>query len=431
MKMRFLSMVAALALAVPAVATAADGMPIEPVDLPPSIQQGVDMIYIDQELMPAGVQGDPADRLLQTASLDEALAFDPFQSVHPIYSDLRRGMMRYRMRWGSLPDIQVPAGPVLKLGAKDERVHALRARLGLPDGDAFDAALEKTVREYQQVHGLKVDGIVGNQMVASLNLGPRHYEQILLVNLERARRLPVAEEQPRYILVDSGSARIYLYENGKAVDSMRAIVGAQETATPMMAALMRYVSVNPYWNVPPELVQSLIAPNVLKEGLTYLSDRDYEVLSDWTDEAKPVDPATVDWRAIANGEETKLLLRRGPGPYNSMGKIKFMLPNDFGIYLHDYPDKAKFAVDDRWISNGCVRVEDAERLARWIFGYMPKGSDPKVEENVDLPEPIPVYMTYLTAAATSDGVQFRADPYQRDASVIARYFSEPREIVSR
>ena len=109
-----------------------------------------------------------------------------------------------------------------------------------------------------------------------------------------------------------------------------------------------------------------------------------------------------------------------------MGDMKFMMPNDFGIYLHDVPDasKAEFAKDDRWISNGCIRLEDADRFAKWLFGHVPKGRDPKVEENVDLPEPVPVYVTYMTAEGGADGPKFRADPYNRDPALLARYFGD-------
>jgi murein L,D-transpeptidase YcbB/YkuD len=212
---------------------------------------------------------------------------------------------------------------------------------------------------------------------------------------------------------------------------MRVIVGTKETETPMMAALLRFVSVNPYWNTPPDFAQKKVAPHVVAEGLKYLEDRDYQVLSDWSDDATPIDPATVDWQAVANGK-SNVRLRRGPGPWNSMGDMKFMMPNDFGIYLHDVPDasKAEFAKDNRWISNGCIRLEDADRFAKWLFGSVPKGRDPKVEENVDLPEPVPVYVTYMTAEGGADGPKFRADPYNRDPALLARYFGDGQQQVA-
>jgi murein L,D-transpeptidase YcbB/YkuD len=250
-----------------------------------------------------------------------------------------------------------------------------------------------------------------------------------MINMERARRLPAPGELKRYIMVDAGSAKVLMYEKGVLVDSMRAVVGAPETQTPMMAALIRYADVNPYWNVPESLDIKLIAPRVLEQGVRYLTERHDEVFADWSENAPALDPATIDWQAVKDGK-LSLRVRQGPGGGNSMGAIKFMMPNKFGIYLHDTPDKTVFNTDERWISNGCVRLQDARRLAAWLFGAMPKGHDPNVEERVELPEPVPVFVTYLTAEAKGDGVVFRADPYGRDPAVLARYFAEETQLVT-
>ena len=422
---RIVTLVAGLVLAAPALAW---DQPIEPIDIPPSVEQGLDMVYIDREIAPEMNSRDAQIAELGFAS-GRAAPLDMFLPVHPLYTDLRRGLVRYQMRWSALPQIKIPSGEVLKPGSEGERVALLRQRLGLADGSKYDEALAKAVHEYQEVHGHKADGIVGAATLASLNLGAEHYERVLTLNMERARRLPRADEQGRYVLVDSGSARLWMYENGKPVDSMRVIVGTDETETPMMAALLRYVSVNPNWNVPPELARSLVAPNVLKEGLTYLTDREYKVYSDWTEDAVRLDPAAVDWKGVAEGR-VDIRLVRGPGPWNSMGDMKFMMPNDYGIYLHDVPEPQKelFAKEDRWISNGCVRLEDAERLAKWLFGSVPKGSDPKVEEDVNLPDPVPVYMTYLTAEAGPTGPKFRPDPYKRDPALLARMAASDEQL---
>jgi murein L,D-transpeptidase YcbB/YkuD len=159
---------------------------------------------------------------------------------------------------------------------------------------------------------------------------------------------------------------------------------------------------------------------VLEQGLSYLTERDYEVLSDWTDNATQVDPATVDWQGVYDGR-VDVRLRRGPGPWNSMGDMKFMIPNDFGIYLHDVPDAEEpmFKSDARWISNGCIRLQDAKRLEKWVFGTPPT-PDGTADERVDVPNPVPVYITYFTAAPSADGVTFRPDRYDRDDKLLAR-----------
>jgi murein L,D-transpeptidase YcbB/YkuD len=346
---------------------------------------------------------------------------DLFVPVNPIYTELRRGLVRYRQEWGALPQIAVPAGPTLKSGMKGERVAALRQRLGLGGGDSFDAALAARVKAFQAVHGLKDDGVAGTGTIAALNRGSAHYEALISINMERARRLPSPQEQSKYAVVDAGSARLSLWENGRRVDSMKVVVGKAETATPMMAAYIRHVSVNPYWNVPPELVTGLIAPRVAAQGISYLTDREYQVLADFSDNPREIDPATIDWQAVVAGRQ-EVRLRRLPSPANSMGMMKFMLPNYFGIYLHDSPEKDHFTKNELWISNGCVRVEDYKRFAAWLFdGHIPQGDNPKVEQDVPLPQPVPVYMTYLTVQPSATGVRFLADPYGRDAALLDRY----------
>jgi murein L,D-transpeptidase YcbB/YkuD len=395
---------------------------LEPVDLPPAIEQGVDMIYIDEDLVPRAVHNDASPGMSFAAW--SGAPVDLFTSVNPIYTELRRGLVKYQQRWGSLPEVPIAPGAALKTGMTGDRVAMLRERLGLPAGTKYDAALAAQVKEFQSVHGIKPDGIAGAGTVEALNRGARYYEQLIMINMERARRLPAPEEQRKYLLVDAGDARLSMWQDGRKVDEMKVVVGKSETATPMMAAYIRYASVNPYWNVPPELAQSLIAPRVVAQGVKYLTDREYQVLTDYSEDAQTIDPNSVDWQGVADGR-VQVRLRRLPSPANSMGMMKFMLPNYFGIYLHDSPEKEHFTKNELWISNGCVRLEDYKRVARFLFdGSIPSGKNPKVEYEVDLPQPIPVYMTYLTAQPTADGVHFMPDPYGRDAHLMERFGSQ-------
>jgi len=391
---------------------------IKTVSLPPSREQGLDMLLIDPDDMPQEPELARSSAETQEESWSGA-PIDLMNPVHHLYTDLRRQLVRYQMSWSHLPQVRVPSAAKL-LKAGDARVPILRERLGLSGEGGFDESLTSRLKEFQRAHGLKSDGTAGADTLAALNRGAVHYERLILLSMERARRLPAPGGPEKYVLVDAGSARLWMYENGRPVDSMKVIVGTPKTETPMLAALIRYAAVNPYWNIPFDLVQTLIAPRVVAEGTTYLKDRGYQVLDSWEDDAKLVDPETVDWKAAAAGK-LELSMRQLPGPGNSMGQIKFMMPNEFGIYLHDTPNKALFNQEDRWLSNGCVRVEDARRLASWIFGDMPKSKDPSREERVDLHKPVPVYITYLTVAPEPNGLAFRADPYERNAPVLARF----------
>jgi murein L,D-transpeptidase YcbB/YkuD len=204
----------------------------------------------------------------------------------------------------------------------------------------------------------------------------------------------------RYVLVDAASAHLYMVEDGQVVDTMRVIVGKPTTQTPTIASKIYYATLNPYWNVTPDLVRTLIAANVLQQGFTYLSSHGYQVLDSFDEGATPIDPARVDWKAVAAGRAT-VKVRQLPGPANSMGQVKFGFPNSDGVYLHDTPKKELFDSDERNISHGCVRLEDAPRLARWLLGRNPADFGSSPEEQVLLPQAVPIYITYLNAPANA------------------------------
>ena len=214
-------------------------------------------------------------------------------------------------------------------------------------------SFSRPVATYQTVHGLgPADGIAGKATIASLNRGSPYYARRIAINMERAYRLPPMRTFDRYVVVDSGAAEAYLFDRDRVVDGMRVVVGTPKTKTPMMAVLMRNAKANPYWNVPPELVRSLTAKRVDEQGLSYFKDFHYEVLSDWSAQrARSIDPKTVNWKAIASGKSKPTVrVRQLPGPWNSMRNMKFEMPNDFGIYLHDTPHPELFAKNDRWLS---------------------------------------------------------------------------------
>jgi murein L,D-transpeptidase YcbB/YkuD len=196
-----------------------------------------------------------------------------------------------------------------------------------------------------------------------------------------------------YVLVDANSARLYMIQDGRVQDTMKVIVGKPESPTPALKDTIYYATLNPYWHVTPDLTRSLIAANVLKLGTSYLSQHGYEVVSGWENDAQVIPPENVDWKAVASGAQ-QIYVRELPGPWNSLGHFKFDLPHGDGIYLHDTPRKELFAQDQRDLSHGCVRLEDAERLARWMLGKDPP-APAAPEDNVLLPKPVPITISYL------------------------------------
>ena len=243
-----------------------------------------------------------------------------------------------------------------------------------------------------------------------------HERGVLQLNLERARALPPGKQ--RYVLVNAAQQRLYMYEDGKAVDSMVVVVGKPKWPTPMLSAYIRYAALNPYWYVPPDLAPEDVAQYVVKQGLKYLDEYGYEIVSDWSSNPTIIDPKTIDWKAV-NAGKVQINIRQKPGPKNFMGRIKFMFPNQFGVYLHDNPRRELFEQSVRYFSGGCVRLEDAWRLSRWLFHRELTWEGHGTEEPVPLEQPVPVYITYLTAVPDGQSVAYYDDAYGRDKAQLA------------
>jgi murein L,D-transpeptidase YcbB/YkuD len=239
--------------------------------------------------------------------------------------------------------------------------------------------------------------------------GPDESFDRLLLNLDRARLLP--GPYSRHIEVDASSGQLWYYEAGRQVGTMRVVVGAAETQTPMMAGMVQWAILNPYWNVPTYLARNKIAPKVLA-GRS-LQSLNMEALTDWSAQARPLPESAIDWQAVASGTQ-EVRLRELPGAANSMGRVKFLFPNEEGIYLHDTPNRDLLAKPDRHFSNGCIRLENAQELGRWLLQKPVPTKAKGLEVALPLPVQVPVYLTYLTATTTTSGLAFRPDVYGRD-----------------
>ena len=233
----------------------------------------------------------------------------------------------------------------------------------------------------------------------------------LSLNLDRARILP--SPWVRHIEVDASSGELYWYEAGKRAGTMRVVVGAKQTQTPMLVGQIQWAIVNPYWNVPDYLTRDSIAKKVL--GGRSLATMHMQALSGWSSDAAVLPANAIDWHAVAQGSETPRI-RQLPGPFNSMGRVKFLFPNKLGIYLHDTPERDLLAKDDRHFSNGCIRLDKALVLGKWLLGRPVGDAGGKPETPEMLPVPVPVYLTYLTAQPSRHGVTFRPDIYGRDGT---------------
>jgi len=234
-----------------------------------------------------------------------------------------------------------------------------------------------------------------------------------LLNLERARIIPGGG---KYILVNSAEQRLHMMEGGQSVGSMKVVVGSKKKyglPTPIIASTMHYAIANPYWHVPDHLIRKTTAPGVVRSGEAYLKSRGYEIISDFSENPQILPASSVDWKGVVAGT-AKVLLRQKPNGQNSMGKMKFPFPNKEGIYLHDTPTREYFALDDRAMSNGCIRVEDYRRLANWLFSREVAAMGSAPEQHIAMQRGVPVYVTYLTMVPGATGMTSLEDRYGWD-----------------
>jgi murein L,D-transpeptidase YcbB/YkuD len=277
-------------------------------------------------------------------------------------------------------------------------------------------SLSQYVRTMPWMHPLYAP--LRRALMTDNTLSPEDRE-LATMNLERIRQIP-PQPRDRHIIIDSANATLTMYDGDKIVDSMKVIVGKPEKGkqTPAYAGYIRTAFANPYWNVPDDMVRSIIARNVLNQGMGYLKRQGYEVLPDWSEDAEVLDPYKVDWAAVQRGD-LKVHVRQKPGPRNSMGTIKYEFPNPYGIYLHDTPEKDLMDKDNRQLSAGCIRLEDAMKLGEWLLQAPITVASDTPEQRLDLPRPVPVYVVYLTAHAEGDRVAVGRDPYARDGTALA------------
>ena len=350
---------------------------------------------------------------------------------HPTYQGLRRALARYREVAAAGGWQMLPAGPTLELGATDPRVPILRQRLmamgDLQDfpvaaAEAVDRPLEEAVRRFQARHGLAVDGRVGPATRAALNVPVDQRIAQLRVNLERARwvlRLDPAD----VIDVDIAGFSVERLEHGAVTWRSRAIVGQPFRQTPVFADTITYIEFNPTWTVPRSILTKDIIPRI-RRNPEYLAEQGFYVV-DRDGTRVPLEVATL--AALEGGSFPWTLVQR-PGPLNALGRMKFMFPNQFAVYLHDTPSRGLFGQPARTFSSGCIRVEDSLGLAELLLASNPGWDRARIEAviardetvRVDLDRPMPVRLLYRTADIGADGaVRFRDDVYDRDPPLLA------------
>ena len=370
------------------------------------------------------------------ALLESALAGDNVATTlrgllppHPGYAGLQNALMHYRNLASSGDWPVIPPGENLRKGHRNYRVDLLRNRLAITgdldlsvaeESSPFDEALEAAVRRFQRRHGLEDDGTVGRDTLAALNVPAEERVRQIELNMERWRWIS-HDLGKRHLLVNIPDYRMSIFENSEIRMDMRIIVGKDYTATPVFSGKIRYLQLNPYWNIPQSIAVEEILPKI-RDDADYLANQRIKVFHSWRENAPEIDPDTVDWNEV-DDRGFSFKLRQEPGPLNPLGRLKFIFPNKFAVYLHDTPAPGLFQNPARGFSHGCIRVEKPLYLAAALLRDDIRHSREKiletiesgVQETIPLREPMPVHILYWTAWVDDGGmIQFRKDIYARD-----------------
>ncbi len=367
---------------------------------------------------------------LQNHRIREAL--DDMIPPYRGYRLLREALERYRLiaAVGGWPEIA--AGPVLRPGDRDPRVAQLRQRLWLvgdlvtlPQGsDAhFDGETSAALAAFQARHGLAPDGVLGPNSLRELNYTVEERIRQVELNLERWRWLP-KDLGRRYILVNIADFRLQVVENDRVVMSMPVVVGTSYRKTPVFSGRMTYLEFAPFWGVPETILKEDKLPKI-RANPGFVAAHHYEIVPWSGPEWARVNPWKIDWRKV-DAENFPGLLRQKPGPWNPLGQVKFMFPNEFDVYLHDTSEPHLFTQRTRSFSSGCIRIERPADLAQyllagddeWDCDRLLQLLNAPTPRQVRLKNPVPVHLLYWTAWVDAAGrVHFRNDFYERDADL--------------
>ncbi len=380
----------------------------------------------DKDWLLEGRTVDVANTLQQVLQSDDILAaLAALEPQYAEYRDLKRALLAFKLKEQSEEPAIIPQGATIKPGMGGERVRLMRNRLNYlgydaGDGATYDAQMVKAVKDFQRTHLLEPDGAAGKKTIAELNRSNEERIQQIQINLERWRWMPETMGE-HFVAVDIPGFRYEVVKDGEIVLSARTVVGREGRKTPVFMSPMSYIVFSPYWHVPRSMAVNDFLPR-LKRNPYALTGSKIRIFRN----GQEVDPGSVDWSQYSRNN-FPFQLRQDPGDYNSLGRVKFMFPNEHAIYLHDTPSKSLFNRTSRDFSSGCVRIENPEELAEYFLGEagwnqskIKSAFRQSKESHVGLAKDkkIPVYTLYMTTRVNGDSISFRADIYNKDQVLI-------------
>ncbi len=386
---------------------------------------------VDPNFFIEGRSIDQTEALKALAGVDSLdRFFHAWQPADPRYAALRSALAAYRALAAKGGWAAVPLGETLKPGMTDPRVPAIRARLMLTDGagpapndpQAYDGALVEAAKRFQARQGLEPDGVIGASTIVSMNVPVHERIQSIIMGMERLRWMP-EDLGKQYVIVNIAGFELRRINGGSVEERMAVVVGKPYHRTPVFSDRIRYIEFNPYWNVPPAIALKEELPR-LRTNPSGLAAQGFEIVQG----DQVIDPRSIDWSRYGGGN-FPFQLRQRPGANNALGYVKLMFPNPHNVYLHDSPARSLFSRNERAFSHGCIRLQRPLELADQVLraGGVSGWNKDRIDQViasakttvVNLQEPLPVHITYLTAWVDGGAVNFRADIYGHDAKLLA------------
>jgi len=358
---------------------------------------------------------------------------------HEAYRGLRQALADYRSLeqeggWKTIPD-----GPTIRPGMTDPRIPLIVERLiktgelepAADSGRKYDQNLIEAVKKFQHRYLLEPDGIVGKKTLAAMNVPVSQLIKRIILNMERWRWLPHRMDGKR-IFVNIAGFQLFGATDEQVEITMPVIVGKVYHKTPVFTGSMRYLEINPFWNIPNSIAVNEMVPHMQKDP-DYLSKKNIRIFEGWQENAPEIDPTAIDWQTIGKGIK-RYRLRQDPGPDNALGRIKFIFPNVNNIYLHDTPAHELFLKTTRDFSHGCIRVSRPLELGEYLLegnkkplkvGQLKKLVESSKRKVILLDKQLPVHILYRTvrASAATGEIFFYPDVYQRDALLAQALFA--------
>lgn len=368
---------------------------------------------------------------LETRQLREAV--NRARPQHSYYRALRRALATHREIAGLGGWPRVSDGDVLRIGDTGERVAEVAARLraggylssALANGKEFSPGLEAATIAFQADHGEEADGVIGKRTIAAMNVSVEDRINQIRVNMERARWLGDIPDS-RHIIVNIAGFYAAVMENEAPIWTTRVIVGKHFTQTPVFVDEIEYLEFNPTWTAPRSITVNELAPKIIADP-GYLARNDYYLA---TANGKAVNPRSVNWSSISAQNFPYWVIQK-PGEKNSLGRVKFMFPNEHSVYMHDTPSRGLFDRSLRSFSHGCIRTENPLQLAElllrgqgWDINRITQTIASGRRTSVTLDRRVPVALLYWTVDPTEDGIRFYRDIYDRDNKLL-KALNEP------